>query len=291
MNTPLRVLMVEDSENDALIIQHALKSGGLAATFLRVETGPELRAALAAQPWDIILSDYYLPTFSAEGTLSAVRDSGLDIPVIVISGTVGEDVAVDTLRLGADDYLLKQKLKRLVPAVTRALSIAAERRRQRKLERMQTIILKNSPDLICSLDGQGHFLEVSAASRLILGYEPEELEGAHFTTLTVAEDLPVVRRIFLQADGDEPADDVQCRMLHKSGQPVWMTWSAAVSVADGVLVAVGRDVTERRQKDAALREVEDNIRRERALLRSLIDSIPDLVFFKDQNFIDRKSVV
>jgi two-component system, cell cycle sensor histidine kinase and response regulator CckA len=131
---PLRVLIVEDSEPDAGLILRELRRGGFAPTHERVQTAEALRAALARQPWDIVLSDYYLPGFDAPAALAVLQERGDDLPFIVISGSVGEDTAVAVMRSGATDYLMKDRLQRLAPTVTRALEGVAVRREHRQLQ-------------------------------------------------------------------------------------------------------------------------------------------------------------
>lgn len=131
---PLRVLFVEDSTDDFELIQHALRRGPWALEVARVETEAEQRAALANAGWDIILADYNLPGFDAIRVIEVAQELCPDTPLIVVSGTVGEDVAVETLKLGADDYLLKDSLARLLPAVARALELAQARRQRALLE-------------------------------------------------------------------------------------------------------------------------------------------------------------
>jgi len=251
--TVLRALMVEDSEDDAILIQEALRSGGYDVRALRVETEDALRRALCDGPWDIVLSDYMLPSFDAESALGVLRESGLGVPAIVISGTVGEDVAVETLQHGADDYLLKQNLTRLVPAVARALDVAATRRQQHKLEHMKTLILENSLDLICTLDTQGCFLEVSAATQTVLGCEPAELMGTHIEKLVHPEALASFQREFQAVLQGRRMRDFECRFVRESGQTVYLTWSAVLSRDHDVIVSVGRDVTERKQAEQRIR--------------------------------------
>ncbi|MCB5189051.1 EAL domain-containing protein [Methylobacillus caricis] len=284
MTATLRVLMVEDSEDDAILILETLERGGFEVHYLRVETEASLRQALGDGTWDIVLADYCLPSFNAEGTLRVLRETGCDIPAIVVSGTVGEDVAVETIKHGADDYLLKQNLIRLVPAVQHALNAAESHRQRHRLERMKTIILDSSPDLICIFDQKGHFLEVSAASKSMLGYKPAELAGLHFEQLVHPDDLVRLREEFSKVLLGHPSRDFEKRCICKSGEVVYLLWSAAFSKDDGVVVGIGHDITERKQMEEALRLGEENIHRERALLRALIDSIPDLIFFKDRNF-------
>jgi signal transduction histidine kinase len=125
---------VEDSPDDAELVQRALRVGGFAATLTRVETEAELVAVLRSGPPDVILSDYSLPRFSGLDVLRLTRLFSPETPVIVVSGTIGEDRAAEILREGAIDYVLKDRLARLVPAVERALREAEERRVRQRLE-------------------------------------------------------------------------------------------------------------------------------------------------------------
>lgn len=135
MNERLRLLLIEDSASDAAIIVRLLERTGYAVTWQRIESEAELHAALAAQDWDLIISDYSLPQFDAPAALAVVKGSGLDLPFIVVSGNIGEDIAVNMMRAGAQDYLLKDNLARLAPAVARELAEAESRRKRRKAER------------------------------------------------------------------------------------------------------------------------------------------------------------
>src|SRR5258706_3402158 len=124
---PLKVLIVEDREDDALLNVRELNRAGYASTWTRVETRADLMTALDQGPWDLILSDYSMPEFSAPEAFTLVKERGLDVPFIIVSGTVGEDVAVEAMRAGVHDYVLKGALARLVPAVERELREAARR--------------------------------------------------------------------------------------------------------------------------------------------------------------------
>jgi two-component system cell cycle sensor histidine kinase/response regulator CckA len=134
MPRPLRVLIVEDSASDAALTVRALEKGGFAPIHERVETEPAMRAALERDPWEVIVSDYSMPQFSAPAAFMLVREKHLDIPFIIVSGTVGEEAAVAAMRLGVQDYLIKGKLARLVPAVERELRESEERKARRRAE-------------------------------------------------------------------------------------------------------------------------------------------------------------
>src|SRR5439155_12861961 len=132
--TPLRVLIIEDSEFDARILVNTLRQGGYQPAFQRVDTAEALRAALSNAQWDIILSDYNMPNFSAPAALKIALESGFDLPFIIISGGIGEDVAVAAMKAGANDYLMKGNLARLAPAVERELREAEIRAARRRAE-------------------------------------------------------------------------------------------------------------------------------------------------------------
>ncbi len=136
MNQALRVLLIEDSPDDALLLLRELNRGQYHTTHDRVDTADALTIALDRQPWDLILSDYSMPQFNGVAALHLVRERGLDLPFIFVSGTIGEDTAVEAMRAGANDYIMKGNLKRLLPAVERELREADGRRSRRLAEAM-----------------------------------------------------------------------------------------------------------------------------------------------------------
>lgn len=135
--THLRVLIVEDSEDDLLLLLRELRRGDYTLDYVRVETAVEMQAALDRQAWDIVIADYTLPRFSAPAALELLQRQHRDLPFIIVSGTIGEDAAVAAMRAGAHDYLLKDNLVRLLPAVARELREARER--QKRLEAEQAL--------------------------------------------------------------------------------------------------------------------------------------------------------
>jgi PAS domain S-box-containing protein len=134
MNTPLRVLIVEDLEDDALLMVRELKNGGYDPVFERVDTATAMKEALDKHSWDAILADYSMPHFSTLGALTVMKETGLDLPFIIVSGSIGEETAVTAMRAGAHDYIFKDNLKRLVPAVERELYEADVRKGRKKVE-------------------------------------------------------------------------------------------------------------------------------------------------------------
>ncbi|HXG59909.1 MAG TPA: ATP-binding protein [Planctomycetota bacterium] len=131
---PLRVLLVEDSRDDADLILRELRRGGFEPAAERVDSPQAFRAALDRAPWDIVISDYQIPQFGGPEALAILQERGLDIPFILVSGAVGEDVAVLAMKAGAHDYVMKDRLARLAPAVRRGLAEAEVRRERRRAE-------------------------------------------------------------------------------------------------------------------------------------------------------------
>lgn len=131
---PLHVLIVEDSENSTILMLRALRQGGYETLYRRVQTENNMRAALQEKSWDLVLSDHDMPGFSAPEALAVLQETGLDIPFIIVSGAIGEELAVAALKSGAHDLIMKSNLSRLLPAVQRELQDAENRRERRKAE-------------------------------------------------------------------------------------------------------------------------------------------------------------
>jgi diguanylate cyclase (GGDEF)-like protein len=145
MSKPIRVLIVEDSENDARLLIRELRRGGFASEFERVDTAEAMAAALANGSWDLVVSDYSMPRFSGIAALELLKQSGLDLPFIIVSGAIGEDVAVAAMKAGAHDYIMKANLQRLVPAIERELREAEVRRERKRSEEKLRYLAQYDP--------------------------------------------------------------------------------------------------------------------------------------------------
>lgn len=181
MRTPLRVLLVEDSEVDAELILRELQRGGYDPVHLRVTSAATLIEALADRTWDLVLCDYSVPGFRGTEALSLVRSSALDVPFIFVSGTIDEETAVAAMKAGAQDYLIKGKLKRLVPAIERELQEAVVRRErtlaEAALQKLSRAV-DHSSSLIVITDATGviEFANPSMLERM--GYTVDEVIGS-----------------------------------------------------------------------------------------------------------------
>ena len=187
MASSLRVLFIEDSEDDAALVLRALSEAGYTISARRVDTAAAMRAALDEQPWDVALVDYVMPQFSGLEALRFLQDRGLDVPRIVISGAMGEEAAADVMRCGAHDLILKHNLGRLVPAVERELRDAQERRKRREAEealehsRRELRIWNNIAEVFLTVPDEemyarvlGVILEALDSEHGVLGYVDEQ---------------------------------------------------------------------------------------------------------------------
>lgn len=221
----IRVLVVEDSEDDAQLIVRELRRGGYTVEFERVQTKADMLAALARRPWDVVLSDYTMPQFSALGALEALKDSGLDLPFLVISGTVGEDTAIAALKAGAHDFLLKGKLARLIPAIERELREAEIRRSHREAESRYQLLVEHLPIIVYvnPVDRIRGTTYVSPQITSILGYQLEEwLADPEFWQKTVhPHDYSSVMDSLAHTQLTEEPFEMEYRMLARDGHVVW----------------------------------------------------------------------
>ncbi|MBI5069160.1 MAG: hybrid sensor histidine kinase/response regulator [Deltaproteobacteria bacterium] len=178
---PLQVLLVEDSEDDALLVALELRRGGYAAAVTRVQSAADLQAALQRGPWDVVISDYSMPRFNGREALRLVRAAGGgEIPFVLVSGHIGEESAVEALKAGAGDFVMKQNLTRLVPAVEREMRDALIRRERREtLEALQRAVAARDQFLsIASHELKTPLtalqLQLQSLQRLLAGEQPAD---------------------------------------------------------------------------------------------------------------------
>ncbi len=246
----LRVLLVEDNEDDALLVLDTLRRGGYKVDALRVETAPNFRQALAERTWDIVIADFALPTFSGLEALKIYGELKFDMPFILVSGTVGEEVAVESMRAGAHDYLLKDSLTRLVPVIERELRECRIRIESQKSEaalrdneaRFRTLV-ENSNELILQTTADGLITYASPNYETITGRSPAELIGIHVFAHVHPDDLALLKEKFGRAQTTS-----LFRCTFKDGSLHWLESSGSTFIApngEPHTVIASRDVTAR----------------------------------------------
>lgn len=180
MHDKLRILLVEDSEDDAMLLLHHLRKGGYTIDYKRVETAESMAVLLKEDEWDIVLSDYVMPHFNGLDALMMLKESGHDVPFIIISGTIGEEIAVEAMKSGAHDYLMKDHLTRLIPAIERELREAKSRAERKQAENQLRILSRavdQSPAMILITDTDGAIDYVNPKFTEVTGYSSMEAIG------------------------------------------------------------------------------------------------------------------
>ena len=271
MDKPLRCLIVEDSENDALLVVRQLRSGGYDVTWERVETAEAMRAALDRKPWDIVLADFKMPRFSGLAALELLKASGKGLPFIVVSGTIGEEEAVAAMKAGAHDYLMKGKLARLVPAVERELREAVLWREHRwaevalqESEERLTKAFRSIPDaLIISRLEDGKIVEVNNSWHKVFGYSREEVIGKSSLALNLFADSADRQRAIALIREQGFVRDFELQIRQKSGALRTAILSIELLEIQGeqYMLTVAQDITERRRAETALSASEVRYRR------------------------------
>jgi PAS domain S-box-containing protein len=264
----LRVLLVEDSPNDAELLVRELQRFGYAPAWERVDTPETLQAALVRQSWDLVLADYAMPRFSGLDALELVMATGLDLPLILVSGTIGEETAVMAMRAGAYDYLLKDRLTRLGAAVQRSLQEAEQRRARRRAEERLKLLfhaVEQSPAAITITDAAGNIEYVNPCSAALTGYTVDMVLGQNSRFLKSEHTPPAEYARLWQTitAGGEWRGEFANRK--RNGELFWE--AAAISpVYDSRgqithFIKVAEDITERKRAEESLRKLEAQLRR------------------------------
>jgi len=188
MTAPLRVLIVEDSEDDTQLLLVRLRRAGYAPEYIRVDSADALREALKDKSWQIVISDYAMPGFSGLEALRILRADNRDTPFILVSGTVGEEIAVEAIRSGANDYIMKDNLARLVPAIDRELRDVRERADRRRAEdalyqerERALITLHSIGDGVITTDADGRVDYLNPVAERVTGWSNSEAQGRLLT--------------------------------------------------------------------------------------------------------------
>lgn len=257
--TPLRILCLEDNRLDGELIALRLQNDGVDHTIERVDTRESFAEAIATGTYDLILADYALPSFDGLSALRMVRSRHPDLPFIFVSGASGEDIAIEAVKSGATDYVLKQRLTRLTPVVRRAIREARERlerqateRTLHETERRLRLMVQYLRDIaIVFLDAGGHIVSWNAGAEVLTGHPEQEIIGRHIDVLFPEEgDGMGFAGEWLHRAGAGEEVQVEVRHVRTNGSAFWAEVLVA-SVQDagrsvGGFVMIIRDVTERR---------------------------------------------
>jgi PAS domain S-box-containing protein len=279
MNKKLNVLVIEDTQADAELNVELLRIAGYEVYYQRVETAPAMRLAIESASWDIILSDYSMPQFSVLEALEIYHAHGSDIPFIVVSGAIGEVRAVQLIKSGAHDFLLKANMTRFISVVERELKESATRRELvlvnaalEVTEEKYRGYIDHAPDGVFIIDETGKYVEVNEAVCRNTGYSKAELLNMSITDILPEESLAIsLQHLYNLVQKGESTADVM--FTQKNGTRRWWTL-ASVKLNETRFLGFTKDITERK-------EMEANMIRTNNFLDLIVDNIPNMIFVKD----------
>jgi len=281
--------MVEDSTDDEFLIIRGLKKGGYNPVYERIETASAMKKALKEKSWDVILCDYKLPKFNAPSAISLLKEAKIDIPIIIVSGTIGENEAIDCMRLGAQDYIMKENLSRLCPAITREIQDAKTREEQRYTEgnlryeeQLFRTFTEQDPDFIILVNKDYQITYSNPAAENFLGIKKEELIGSKVYNYLHPDDFELVTDLLNTFSKDTSTNIKHAEFRICNKDRVWHTVEAVGTnllrdnVFETVVVKL-RDITEHRKAEKSLKTSEERY-------RLLADNVADVIFTLDMNF-------
>ncbi len=291
MSIPLRLLALEDNEDDYLLLLRELRRGGYDATSVRVQTAADMKSALADATWDIIIADYSMPQFNALDGLKIKNESGKDIPYIIVSGDIGEDIAVNAMKAGAHDYIMKSSLKRLIPAIERELR-EAEVRMQRiqaekgleKAERYFRSMINNLQEDIVVIDRDYRITDINNTTLATTGYSREEVVGRFCFEVNHGYSVPcdnygidcLLDEVFITGESRK------CRHVHKKKNGKTVDVDILLSPLQNEegdithVIESARDISEQIKIEEELRESEEKY-------RLIAENATDIIFVMDMD--------
>ena len=266
-------MIVEDVDDDAALLVRHLNKAGYAIDFKRVDRAGDFSDSLQDADWDVIISDFSLPGFTGLDALEILKAHGRDIPFIIISGTIGEETAVAAMKAGAADYLMKDNLTRLVPAVVREIADAQERHARREAERSLAlseeryrIVAETASDAIITIDRENIIRFANSATERIFGYTSDELIGNSVTIIMpdrhrTRHENAVVNYL---RTGQRTVDwaNFETEARRKDGKEIFVQISYGEYAEDEehYFTAIIRDVTQRKVNEDKLRQSEEDFR-------------------------------
>ncbi len=256
MSNSIQIILVENSENEAAGILEELNRGGYEPMFEQVQTAKELIQALNRHPWDIVISEYVMPQFSAPEALKMVREKDRDLPFIVISGVYGEDTAVRMMKTGATDYFVKNNLTRLATAIKREMkAMPARRARTRAETTSQSFaeIVEASDDAIYSIKPDGTVASWNQAAERIYGFRAGEIIGRNVSILYPDEHTNELIETMERIRHGEHLGRFETVRVRKSGRqiPISVSISPITNAEDEITGAavIAHDISWRKQKE------------------------------------------
>jgi PAS domain S-box-containing protein/putative nucleotidyltransferase with HDIG domain len=287
MDIPLRLLIIEDSDRDVALEVRALEAAGYRVTYTVVVTAAEMKAALAEQTFDIVISDHAMPQFDAPGALAVLKESGLDIPFIIVSGTIGEEAAVALMKAGAHDYVLKHRLSFLALGVEHALQDAEDRRGRKQAEEAlleseekYRNLFDNAGEAIFVVQ-EGKIVFLNPRTSCLIGYPAEEIMERQFIEFIHPDEQEmVIDRHFKRLKGEALPQRYEFRIIQKNGTTMWVELNTIVIRWEGKPSTLNflEDITERKLSEEKLEKSYESLKK---TLHDAIDTMVKIVETRD----------
>jgi PAS domain S-box-containing protein len=277
----LKVLLVEDSELDAVLLLRHLQSQGYKTQHQRVASHSEMEKALTDQAWDVILCDYQMPNFGVQPALALLKEKGLDLPFIIVSGAIGEELAVELLRAGAHDFIVKGRLSRLLPAIERELrEYQARRERGLASEKLSYLaaIVDSAEEAIIGQNMEGITTTWNVGATRLYGYSAAEAIGQPALLIVPLSLHQEVGQLQHKLLSDEGVERVETMRLRKDGTlvHVCVTKSAIRDSAGRIigLSSIAYDITERKKIEAERTELIAHLNETLSKVKTLSGLLP-----------------
>jgi two-component system cell cycle sensor histidine kinase/response regulator CckA len=275
------LLIVEDSANDASLLLAELRRKGKKPAHHRVDSKQAFLAALKSSRWDAVISDYVLPQFSGPEALYLLRNAGFDTPFIMVSGIYGEEEAVRMMQSGANDYLMKGNLSRLVPALERELKAAEDRNRRKRAEgAMQFLaaLVESSADAIYGKNLDGVIVSWNPAAENLFGFSAEEIIGRSHAVLFPPHRYEEMSDLLATVSRGGVIGERETERVHKSGRiiPVSLTVSPVRNVSGEILGAssIARDISRQKQAELERQQLIESLTAASKQVRTLSGLLP-----------------
>jgi len=268
MEKSIRVLIVDDSEDDGFLLLRKLKKGGYSPTYEQVDTAEAMSKALDNQTWDVILCDNSMPSFNAFSALELYQDKGLDLPFIIVSGTIADETAVAAMKAGVHDYIMKSNLARLSSAIDRELREAKNRQERRnttiqlrKSEEKYRTLFEDSRDAIYLNDKEGGLIDFNRSTLDLFGYSGEEMLGINTKSVFVNPDEYQKLQDEIEQKGS--VREFEAKLRKKDGTEIDCLITSTVRLArdksiigyQGIVRDISELVSNRKQLEKTLKEL------------------------------------